>query len=123
MAGRCQLDLALGAREQDDLQFELERLDALAERRLRHVETRGGSPEMQLLGHHQEIADVAQIDLHQPRAALRSVGGASSVADHGVTMPPSGRVVTKWQALRPTYWVASPIGFSAGSVWAQISTA
>ncbi len=37
----------------------LEHANLLAERRLRHVQTHGGTAEMQLLGQHDEIADAA----------------------------------------------------------------
>jgi hypothetical protein len=59
-AGGRQLDAPRGADEQLDAQRGLERLDALAERRLRDVQARGGAAEVQLLGDGDEVAQVAQ---------------------------------------------------------------
>jgi len=64
---RRECDMALGADEQPDAEFGLQRLDGLAERRLRHRQSLGGSTEMQLLRHGEEIAQLPQIHDLPPR--------------------------------------------------------
>jgi len=62
-ARRGQAHLAGRAVEQAHAQIALEALDALRQRRLRHVQAPGGPAEVQLLGHDGEVAQVAdQVD-------------------------------------------------------------
>ncbi len=55
-----QLDPSRGADEQLDAQRGLERLDPLAQRRLRDVQALRGAREMQLLGDGDEVAEVSE---------------------------------------------------------------
>ena len=58
--GWCELHAAGRAHQQLDAERRLERLDALAQRRLRDVQPRRGAAEMQLLGDGHEVAQVPQ---------------------------------------------------------------
>ena len=60
-ADRGQRDAALGADEQGLADLVLQRADGLAQRRLGHVQAFGGAAEMQLLGHGDELAKMAQV--------------------------------------------------------------
>ena len=57
-----ELDLVGGAPEQLDADELLERADLPAQRRLRQVQLLGGAPEVELLGHGDERAQVPELD-------------------------------------------------------------
>ena len=59
------------AYEQDDSEIALELADRARERRLRHVQPLGGAAEVQLLGHRDEVAQLAQLDRGVHAAILR----------------------------------------------------
>ena len=58
--GRRQRDPARAAREELDAELALEPADALAQRRLSHVQALGGAAEVELLRHGDEVPEVAQ---------------------------------------------------------------
>ena len=60
-AGLCQANAALCAREQLGAECPFELADGAAERGLGDVQPRGGPPEVQLIGHGEEVADEAQL--------------------------------------------------------------
>jgi hypothetical protein len=55
-------DRPAGALEELDAKGILELADGLRQRRLSHVQARGGAPEMQLLVHGEEVPEVPQLD-------------------------------------------------------------
>src|SRR5262245_57162469 len=62
-AGVRQLHVTLRPVKQGGVQLPLEATDLLAQRRLRDMEPRSGSPEMELFGHGEEVAQVAQLHM------------------------------------------------------------
>src|SRR5262245_39322537 len=63
-AGVGELDAAWLAAEQLHIEFALQRLDLLAERRLLHAEPLGGARDVRFLGDRDEIAKVPQFHCH-----------------------------------------------------------
>ena len=59
--GVRELHAAMCAREELDAELDLELAHLLAHRRLGDVQPLGGAPEVQLLGHRHEVAQLAQI--------------------------------------------------------------
>ena len=59
-SGFGQFDLSAGALEQLHADLRFEALDRLAKGRLGHVQALGGSPEVQFLGHGDEVPDLSQ---------------------------------------------------------------
>ncbi len=76
-AGGGELHAALGALEQPHAQLLLQVGDGLRQRRLRHVQARGGAAEVQLVGDGDELAPQAQLDqglIHTPSISIRREG-------------------------------------------------
>jgi hypothetical protein len=61
LPGRCEVDPPLGPTKETGAEFVLEAPDLLAQRRLRDVKPRGCAPEVQLLGHGEEGAEMSQL--------------------------------------------------------------
>ena len=69
--GRRQLHLVVFADEQRKANLRFELLNLTTERRLRHVQTLRGSPEMQFLGDGHEIAQMSELHAIPPRYRTR----------------------------------------------------
>ena len=85
-----ELDAAVGAVEQHDVQLALELADLLAERGLRDAQARRGAAEMQLLRDGQEVAEVAE--LHRSRSISQKYQSLQEIVlDPGGSLVPSCR--------------------------------
>src|SRR5690349_13498862 len=70
-------DATAASFEECDAELAFERRDRLAHRGLRNVQTRCSSPEVQLLGHGHEAAQVTQLHVRTISDASRSITDAS----------------------------------------------
>ncbi len=61
-AGGCQVDTALGSVKQARAQQNFELRNRLGQRRLRHVQSGSGVPEMKLFGHGDKLSPQAQLN-------------------------------------------------------------
>jgi len=80
-AGRGEFDTAPGPREQAHLKEALEPRDGLGQARLADEQARGRPPEVQFLGQHGEVAQIAELDPGGP--ATRSGAGKAHNARPG----------------------------------------
>ena len=81
------LDAPLRAMEERESQLLLELADLLAERRLRDAEAAGGAPEVQLLRHGEEVAQVAELHAARIHTPHVSVAPRQSIGPTGESMP------------------------------------
>jgi hypothetical protein len=65
--GGGEFDLAAGTQEQLCAQGPLELVDLVAQRRLRDVEARGGTAEVELVGDGEEVAKQARLEINRGR--------------------------------------------------------